>query len=82
MAKTNLIDFTNVIQWLADECKKRGLNMREVVKHANVAKSTPENWLKKNPKQFQNLEALIKSMDELECLNKELAKLKSKYGHE
>jgi len=78
MKNQNLIDFTNVIQWLADECKKRGLNMREVVKHANVAKSTPENWLKKNPKQFDNLAALNKAMDELEALNRGIEKLKAK----
>ena len=82
MKNTKFIDFTDVINEIAKECKDRGLKMKDVIKHAGVAKSTPETWKRKNPKQFDNLAAIYKSMNELQLLNEKIEKLKKSISHE
>jgi hypothetical protein len=68
-----------IIDIIYDDCEKRGLNIHKVLEKAKVAKSTTDNWNRKNPKSFDNLTAIYEAMDSIEAFNKEVEKLKNKY---
>lgn len=70
------------IKLFIEYCNKLGVDPQKAIENAKVAKSTKENWSKKQPKQFDNLAKMYKSADELKDLQKEIDKLKKKYGNE
>ena len=68
-----------IIEIFIQDCIKVGVDPREAIKRANIAKSTIENYRRKQPKQFDNLAAMYKAKDELEAMQKEVEKVKKKY---
>ncbi len=90
MAKYNMEDYNRkivekikasdkIIEIFIQDCYKVGVDPREAIERAKVAKSTIENYRRKQPKQFDNLAAMYKAMSELEAMQKEVEKVKKKY---
>ena len=65
----------NQLDLFIAECNKRGLSPRKVIKRAEVAASTMDNWVK-NPIQFDNLAAMYRTLDEM--TDEMIKKLKTK----
>lgn len=90
MGKLNLDDYNRkivekikasdkIIEIFIQDCYKAGVDPREAIKRAGLAKSTIENYRRKEPKQFNSLKAMYKAMSELEAMQKEVEKVKKKY---